>query len=119
MEDRAALLSFVCEQVHPSDLSTFLDMDGVPSVLDITLPTVQGVGILAFGKGKFVIYNTKEDVDIFVENLEETLALDPSARMEEMTRKTMIPLSLLYERLVMILAYAFGTGKGCVYNIKS
>jgi cysteine desulfurase/selenocysteine lyase len=29
LEDRAALLSFVCEQVHPSDLSIFLDMDGV------------------------------------------------------------------------------------------
>ena len=45
------------------------------------------------------VYNAKEDADIFVENLEETqtLALEPSARMEDMARKTMIPLSL-YKR---------------------
>ena len=42
VEDRAALLSFVCEQVHPSDLSTFLIWTASPSVLDITLPAVCG-----------------------------------------------------------------------------
>jgi hypothetical protein len=66
-------------------------------VLDTTLPTVQGVRILAVSKkqeGQVCDSQYKEGCGYFVENLEETLALVPSARMEEMTRKIMIPLSL-------------------------
>jgi len=75
VEDRAALLSFVCDQVHPSDLSTFLDIEGVAirAGHHCCQPLHRALGYSHSARASLYFYNTKEDVDTFVEKLEETL----------------------------------------------
>ena len=82
VEDRAALLSFVCDQVHPSDLSTFLDMEGVAirAGHHCCQPLHRALGYSHSARASLYFYNTKEDVDVFVEKLEETLNFFGSIR---------------------------------------
>ena len=74
-EGRAALVSFVCDKVHPSDLSTFLDMEGVAirAGHHCCQPLHRALGYSHSARASLYFYNTKEDIDFFVEKLEETL----------------------------------------------
>lgn len=73
--DRAALCAFVCEGVHPSDLSTFLDGEGVAirAGHHCCQPLHRALGYSHSARASLYFYNTKEDVDEFVGALEETL----------------------------------------------
>jgi cysteine desulfurase/selenocysteine lyase len=73
--DRAALCAFVCEGVHPSDLSTFLDGEGVAirAGHHCCQPLHRALGYSHSARASLYFYNTKEDVDEFVRALEETL----------------------------------------------
>merc|ERR1719469_1609069 len=75
-EERAALTSFVCDGVHPSDLSTFLDMDGIAirAGHHCCQPLHRTLGYSHSARASLYIYNTREDVDVFVNKLEETLS---------------------------------------------
>ena len=74
-EDRAALCAFVTESVHPSDLSTFLDVEGVAirAGHHCCQPLHRALGHSHSARASLYFYNTREDVDRFVEVLEETL----------------------------------------------
>eukprot|EP00586_Coscinodiscus_wailesii_P018552 CAMPEP_0172501106 /NCGR_PEP_ID=MMETSP1066-20121228/146159_1 /TAXON_ID=671091 /ORGANISM="Coscinodiscus wailesii, Strain CCMP2513" /LENGTH=495 /DNA_ID=CAMNT_0013275711 /DNA_START=54 /DNA_END=1541 /DNA_ORIENTATION=+ len=73
---RTAIASFVCDGVHPSDLSTFLDMDGVAirAGHHCCQPLHKALGYSHSARASLYFYNTKQDVDVFIEKLEETLA---------------------------------------------
>mmetsp|Transcript_78630 Transcript_78630/g.227265 ORF Transcript_78630/g.227265 Transcript_78630/m.227265 type:complete len:489 (-) Transcript_78630:207-1673(-) len=73
--DRAALCAFWVENVHPSDLSTFLDMEGVAirAGHHCCQPLHQARGISHSARASLYFYNTKEDVDYFIEKLESTI----------------------------------------------
>lgn len=73
--DRAALCAFVVDGVHPSDLSTFLDIEGVAirAGHHCCQPLHQVLGISHSARASLYIYNTKEDVDKFVEKLDSTV----------------------------------------------
>jgi cysteine desulfurase/selenocysteine lyase len=73
--ERAALCAFVCEGVHPSDLSTFLDGGGVAirAGHHCCQPLHRALGYSHSARASLYFYNTKEDVDEFVRVLEETL----------------------------------------------
>lgn len=75
-EKRGALASFVCDGVHPSDLSTFLDMEGVAvrAGHHCCQPLHRSLGYSHSARASLYFYNTKEEVDIFIEKLEETLS---------------------------------------------
>jgi cysteine desulfurase/selenocysteine lyase len=72
---RAALCAFVCQQVHPSDLSTFLDMEGVAirAGHHCCQPLHHALGYSHSARASLYFYNTKEDVDKFIEYLQQTL----------------------------------------------
>lgn len=74
-EERTAMVAFVCDGVHPSDLSTFLDMEGVAirAGHHCCQPLHRELGLSHSARASLYFYNTKEDVDIFVEKLAETL----------------------------------------------
>ena len=74
-EDRAALCAFVTDAVHPSDLSTFLDVEGVAirAGHHCCQPLHRALGHSHSARASLYFYNTMEDVDRFVEVLEETL----------------------------------------------
>ena len=60
--ERAALCAFYVEGVHPSDLSTFLDMEGVAirAGHHCCQPLHQACGISHSARASLYIYNTKE-----------------------------------------------------------
>jgi cysteine desulfurase/selenocysteine lyase len=60
--DRAAVCSFVVDSVHPSDLSTFLDMEGIAirAGHHCCQPLHQALNISHSARASLYIYNTKE-----------------------------------------------------------
>jgi len=72
---RAALCAFYVDGVHASDLSTFLDMEGVAirAGHHCCQPLHQACGISHSARASLYIYNTKNDVDCFIESLENTI----------------------------------------------
>lgn len=75
-KERAALCAFVTEAVHPSDLGTFLDVEGVAirAGHHCCQPLHRALGYSHSARASLYFYNTKEDVDEFIKSLEETLS---------------------------------------------
>ena len=63
-EERGATISFVCEDVHPSDLSTFLDMEGIAirAGHHCCQPLHHALGHSHSARASLYFYNTKEYV---------------------------------------------------------
>lgn len=74
-ENRAALCAFHCEAVHPSDLSTFLDIAGIAirAGHHCCQPLHQAWGISHSARASLYFYNTKEEVDLFIQALKESI----------------------------------------------
>ncbi|MEH2460570.1 cysteine desulfurase [Nostoc sp.] len=74
-EGRAALASFTAGEVHANDLSTLLDQEGVAirSGHHCTQPLHRYLGLPATARASLSFYNTREEIDIFIKALKETL----------------------------------------------
>ena len=66
--DRAGVLSFVLDHVHPHDLGTILDREGIAirTGHHCAQPVMERFGIPATARASFAVYNTKEEVDALV-----------------------------------------------------
>ncbi len=66
--DRAGVLSFVLDHVHPHDLGTILDREGVAirSGHHCAQPVMERFGVSGTARASFAVYNTKEEVDALV-----------------------------------------------------
>ena len=75
-ENRAALCAFYCDAVHPSDLSTFLDVEGVAirAGHHCCQPLHQALGYSHSARASLYFYNTKEEIDKFMEVLQDSIA---------------------------------------------
>ena len=71
--DKAAVLSFVLEGIHPHDTGTILDREGIAvrTGHHCAQPTMDRFGVTATVRASFGIYNNKEDVDRLVAGLEK------------------------------------------------
>jgi cysteine desulfurase/selenocysteine lyase len=71
--EKAAVLSFVMEGVHPHDIGTVLDREGVAirTGHHCAQPVMNRFGVPATARASFSFYNTREDVDRLVEGLEK------------------------------------------------
>jgi cysteine desulfurase/selenocysteine lyase len=69
--ERAGVLSFVMEGVHPHDLGTILDREGIAirTGHHCAQPVMDRFGIAATARASFAVYNTREDVDALVEGI--------------------------------------------------
>ena len=67
-ENKAAVLSFVVEGVHPHDVGTLLNEEGVAvrTGHHCAQPVMQRFGIPATSRASFALYNTMEEVDALV-----------------------------------------------------
>ena len=67
-EQKAGLVSFVLDAVHPHDIGTFLDADGVAirTGHHCAQPVMDRFGIAATARASFGLYNTPEEVDRLV-----------------------------------------------------
>ncbi|MBH8551436.1 cysteine desulfurase [Nostocaceae cyanobacterium CENA357] len=74
-EGRAALASFTAGEVHANDLSTLLDQEGVAirSGHHCTQPLHRYLDLPATARASLSFYNTREEIDIFIKALKETL----------------------------------------------
>ena len=72
---RAALASFTTVEVHPNDLSTLLDNEGVAirSGHHCTQPLHRILDAPGTARASLSFYNTREEIDIFIKALKETL----------------------------------------------
>jgi cysteine desulfurase/selenocysteine lyase len=66
--DKASILSFVIDGIHPHDIGTFLDADGVAirAGHHCTQPLLKRFGLPATARASFAFYNSFEDVDRLV-----------------------------------------------------
>jgi cysteine desulfurase/selenocysteine lyase len=68
---RTGLVSFSLPEMHPHDLSQFLDEEGVAirSGHHCAQPLMRRLGVAATARASFYLYNTDEEVDALVEAL--------------------------------------------------
>ena len=72
---RAALAAFTAGNIHANDLSTLLDQEGVAirSGHHCTQPLHRYLVIAATARASLSFYNTREEIDVFIKALKETL----------------------------------------------
>jgi cysteine desulfurase/selenocysteine lyase len=68
---KAAVLSFVLDGVHPHDIGTVLDDDGVAirAGHHCAQPVMQHFGIPATARASFAFYNTLDEIDVLTRSL--------------------------------------------------
>ncbi|WCJ26247.1 chloroplastic NIFS-like cysteine desulfurase [Euphorbia peplus] len=74
---RAALCSFNVENLHPTDIATFLDQQhgvAIRSGHHCAQPLHRHLGVNASARASLHFYNTKEDVDAFIHALSDTIS---------------------------------------------
>ncbi|HXJ91411.1 MAG TPA: cysteine desulfurase [Terriglobia bacterium] len=71
--EKAAVISFVIEGIHPHDLGTVLDQEGVAirTGHHCAEPLMHRFGVPATARASFAFYNTREEVDRLVEAVEK------------------------------------------------
>jgi cysteine desulfurase / selenocysteine lyase len=74
-KEKASVLSFVIEGIHPHDIGTVLDMEGVAirTGHHCAQPVMQRFGVPATARASFAFYNTKEEVDILAKGIEKVI----------------------------------------------
>ena len=69
--ERAGIVSFVLDGIHPHDLGTILDMEGVAirAGHHCAMPLMTRFGLPGTARASFALYNRNEDVDALVAGL--------------------------------------------------
>ena len=72
-KNKAAVLSFVMEGVHPHDIGTILDQEGIAvrTGHHCAQPIMQRFGIPATVRASFGVYNTKAEIDALVAGIKK------------------------------------------------
>ncbi len=71
--ERGAVISFTLGEVHPHDMATIVDQEGVciRAGHHCAQPLMRRLGVPATARASFYIYNTSEDVDALTDALEK------------------------------------------------
>src|SRR6266545_989728 len=71
--EKAGVLSFLLDSIHPHDIGTILDQDGIAirTGHHCAQPVMQRFGIAATARASFALYNTREEVDALVEGIQK------------------------------------------------
>ena len=74
-ENKASVLSFTIEGIHPHDIGTIMDSEGVAirAGKHCTDPVMDFYCIPATARASFAIYNTKDDVEKLVSSVKKTI----------------------------------------------
>ncbi|MCA9752177.1 MAG: SufS family cysteine desulfurase [Gemmatimonadetes bacterium] len=75
--DKVAILSFVLEGVHPHDVGTILDREGIAvrTGHHCAQPVMEHFGVPATTRASLSVYNTREDLDALVAGLQHVRQL--------------------------------------------
>jgi cysteine desulfurase/selenocysteine lyase len=72
-KNKAGVLSFVMDGVHPHDIGTILDHEGIAirTGHHCAQPVMQRFGIPATARASFGLYNTKEEIDVLIAGIKK------------------------------------------------
>jgi len=73
--EKASVLAFVIEDIHPHDIGTILDHEGIAirAGHHCAQPVMQHFKVPATARASFAFYNTREEVDSLVEAVQKVL----------------------------------------------
>ena len=73
--EKAAVVSFVIEDIHAHDIGTILDQQGIAlrTGHHCAQPVMDHFGVPATARASFALYNTREDVDALVRGLHRVI----------------------------------------------
>ncbi len=93
--EKAAVISFVLEGVHPHDIGTILDQEGIAirTGHHCAQPLMMRFNVPATGRASFGLYNTREEADQLVAGLKKVIEV---FRLTHLRRFTLTP-ALLHE----------------------
>jgi cysteine desulfurase / selenocysteine lyase len=71
--DKAAVISFVMEGIHPHDIGTILDREGIAirTGHHCAQPVMQCFGVPATARASFALYNTRQEIDVLVKGIQK------------------------------------------------
>jgi len=74
-KEKAPVLSFVIEGIHPHDIGTILDHEGIAirTGHHCAQPVMLRFGIPATARASFAFYNTKDEVDLLIKGLQKVV----------------------------------------------
>jgi len=72
-KEKAGVISFVLDGVHPHDIGTILDQEGIAirTGHHCAQPVMQRYGIPATARASFAFYNTKEEADVLIKGIQK------------------------------------------------
>ena len=75
--DKASILSFTLEGIHPHEIGTILDQRGIAirTGHHCAMPVMDHFGVPATARASFALYNTRNEVDALIEGIREVQAL--------------------------------------------
>ena len=75
--NKAAVLSFTIEGIHPHDLASFLDAQGIAirTGHHCCQPLMKILGVEATARASFAIYNTEDEANRFVEAVRKAVGI--------------------------------------------
>jgi cysteine desulfurase/selenocysteine lyase len=75
--EKASVLSFVIDNVHPHDIGTILDQEGIAvrAGHHCAQPVMQRFNLPATARASFAFYNTKEEIDTLARTIEKVIEI--------------------------------------------
>ena len=76
-KNKASVLSFVIDDIHPHDIGTILDQEGIAvrAGHHCAQPVMQRFNVPATARASFSFYNTKEVVDVLARTIERVIEI--------------------------------------------
>ena len=74
---KASVLSFVINDIHPHDIGTILDQEGIAirAGHHCAQPVMQRFNVPATARASFAFYNTKEEIDVLARTIERVIEI--------------------------------------------
>lgn len=75
--NKGGVISFVVDGVHPHDMATLMDQDGVAvrASHHCAMPVMQRFNVPATVRASFGVYNNRADVDALIDSIQEALEM--------------------------------------------
>ena len=76
-KSKASVLSFVIDDIHPHDIGTILDQEGIAvrAGHHCAQPVMQRFNVPATARASFSFYNTKEEIDVLARTIERVIEI--------------------------------------------
>jgi cysteine desulfurase / selenocysteine lyase len=76
-KNKASVLSFVIDDIHPHDIGTILDQEGIAvrAGHHCAQPVMQRFNVPATARASFAFYNTKQEIDVLARTIERVIEI--------------------------------------------